>query len=125
MNQIEGEVGIVVGWGKDEKGKDVSPEPKKVTAKIVSNEDCLRSNGQFAQLTSSRTMCAGDRDGQGPCSGDSGGGLVLQRNNRWVLRGLVAGAFNDVKKDSCNLMEFVIYSDVAKFTSWVQEGMEW
>lgn len=125
LKEIEGENGIVVGWGKDENGKDISPEPKKVTAKIVSNEDCLRSNSQFAQLTSNRTMCAGDRDGQGPCSGDSGGGLVLRRNDRWVIRGLVSGAFNDVVKDSCNLKEYVIYSDVAKFMDWVHDKMEW
>ncbi|KAL5273821.1 hypothetical protein ACFFRR_000526 [Megaselia abdita] len=125
LKEIEGENGVIVGWGKDENGKDFSPEPKKVAAKIVSNEDCLRSNSQFSQLTSNRTMCAGDRDGQGPCSGDSGGGLILQRNNRWVLRGLVSGAFYDAMKDSCDLKEYVIYSDVAKFMSWVHSEMVW
>lgn len=119
MEKIEGEIGVVAGWGKDENGNGFSLKPKKVNAKIVSNEACLRSNSHIEERTSNRTICAGDRDGKGPCSGDSGNGLVLFRNNRWVIRGLVSGAFFDVEKNSCNLKEYVIYCDVAKFLDWI------
>lgn len=112
----------MVGWGKDE-NREVSPEPKKVSTIIVSGETCLRSNDQFSQITSNRTFCAGNRNGQGPCTGDSGGGLMMERNGRWTLRGTVSGALAEANSEDCDLQQYVIYSDIAKFTSWIHSNM--
>lgn len=111
--------GWVVGWGRDESGQTVTPEPRRTITPIVSDNMCLRSSDTFRYITSNRTFCAGRKDGTGPCNGDSGSGLALQRNSRWTLRGLVSLAVLDPDKNICNLKEYVVYTDVVKFMDWI------
>lgn len=119
---IVGMKGYVAGWGGDEKGNVISPLPKMVDASIVSEADCIRSLSHFKQLTSPRTLCAGNQDGTGPCIGDSGGGLMINRGDRWMLRGIVS-AGQTTRPKKCNLHEYVVYCDVAKHISWVRYNM--
>ncbi|XP_046682181.1 serine protease gd-like isoform X3 [Homalodisca vitripennis] len=88
----------VVGWGKDNLGNKMSPTPRLLEIPIVSTEECVGSHSEFFFLTSSTTLCAGAKDGVGPCNGDSGGGLMLPVKDslnvtRWQLRGLVTSIF--------------------------------
>lgn len=153
---IEGERGIVVGWGavtatissNSDGGihihsrnlTSLSATPRVFAAPIISNEVCFKSNDKFRSLSSNRTFCAGTRNSQigdkgggggggggvfisnhGPCRGDSGAGLMIFRNNRWMLRGTVSASLPEGydSKSSCNTNEYVIYSDVAKFLDWI------
>ncbi|XP_017462137.1 PREDICTED: serine protease gd-like [Rhagoletis zephyria] len=122
ITRIVGLSGTVAGWGSNENGELVSPVAKKVDVEIVTEVDCLRSSAVFSKLVTSRTFCAGNRNGVGPCMGDSGSGLVLQRNNRWMLRGIVS--FGQTKRGQCNLYEYVVYVDVAQHLNWLQDNME-
>lgn len=70
---IIGKTGVVAGWGKTEIVAISTDRPKWTQIPVVSEVDCVRSNSAFAALTSSRTFCAGVRNGNnGPCNGDSG-----------------------------------------------------
>lgn len=60
LKSVIGDSGVVAGWGKDENGLTLSPEPKQVTLPIVSQLECLRSHDDFADITSDRTFCAGN-----------------------------------------------------------------
>ncbi|XP_046682180.1 serine protease gd-like isoform X2 [Homalodisca vitripennis] len=98
LDLIVGRVGTVVGWGKDNLGNKMSPTPRLLEIPIVSTEECVGSHSEFFFLTSSTTLCAGAKDGVGPCNGDSGGGLMLPVKDslnvtRWQLRGLVTSIF--------------------------------
>lgn len=118
---IVGQTGTVAGWGADEGGRTFTPIPKKVSANIVSDGECLRSSEAYSMLTSPRTFCAGNRDGSGPCMGDSGSGLMLNRNGRWYLRGVVSAG--QTKQQKCNLLEYVVFCDTAKHLSWITSNM--
>lgn len=108
-----------LGWGKDETGVDYVQEPRQLQIPIVSQEECLRSDERFFRITSNRTFCAGDNSGSSPCTGDSGGGFILKRNGKWTLRGIVSVALLDSQKQSCDMNSYVVFSDVAKFKSWI------
>lgn len=70
---LEGNNGIVAGWGKTERDAISTSEPKWSEIPVVTDNMCLRSDNTFRTLTSERTFCAGDRTGKtGPCNGDSG-----------------------------------------------------
>lgn len=69
INEVEGKMGTVVGWGRDGSGNIVTPEPKKINIPIVSEVVCLRSSDTYRYITSKRTFCAGRRDNNGPCNG--------------------------------------------------------
>lgn len=73
FNSLINEKGIVVGWGKDITGH-TTKGANKVLVTIVSRETCHRSNVNFESYLVPGTFCAGERDGTGPCNGDSGGG---------------------------------------------------
>lgn len=54
------------------------------------------------------------------CNGDSGGSLTLEENGVYRFRGIVSLT---VAKDNglCNPMEYVIFTDVVKYLSWIIE----
>uniref|UniRef100_T1H1D0 Peptidase S1 domain-containing protein n=1 Tax=Megaselia scalaris TaxID=36166 RepID=T1H1D0_MEGSC len=120
-NNIRGVInrkGVIAGWGSDENNL-VSTEPKMLEVSIADPDWCLRSNDEIARHTTNRTFCAGDRNGKGPCHGDSGTGISIIENGRWTLRGLVSATLNKRKSDDCDFKEFTIYTDVAQFIPWI------
>ncbi|XP_046416377.1 serine protease gd isoform X1 [Neodiprion pinetum] len=125
IESVVGKTGFVVGWGRDELGNPVTAEPRMARVPIVSQEDCLRSNSDFAQITSNRTFCGGSQDGSGPCNGDSGGGLVLydSHKQRYHLRGVVSLSLLDRDTGACDLSQYVVYTDVAKYLNWIQQQL--
>ncbi|KAH8278143.1 hypothetical protein KR018_002385 [Drosophila ironensis] len=149
---IVGEQGIVIGWsfdklqnatqphgppsgggGSGKKSLDTST-PKMVKAPIFGNTDCFRANVHFRSLSSNRTFCAGiqlDMPQPGDLelyTGISGAGLLIFRNNRWMLRGTVSAALpadkvteTDADADATagHRRQLMIYADVAKFLDWI------
>lgn len=98
----------------------MTPEPKKIDMPVVSEAECLRSHDIFRNITSNRTFCAGSRDGRGPCNGDEGDGMVFSKKNVWFLRGIVVGFLVDPITNACNLSEYFVLTDVAKFVDWIE-----
>ncbi|KAH8244701.1 hypothetical protein KR026_004589 [Drosophila bipectinata] len=141
---VVGERGIVIGWSFDKlnttafqtvtaPGKKVidTSIPKMVKAPIVSNAECFRANAPFRSLSSNRTFCAtvnfephhGDVDFY---TGISGAGLLIYKNNRWMLRGTVSAALpakksrgSEITHRHCCGKQLMIYADVAKFIDWI------
>ncbi|XP_020298985.1 serine protease gd-like isoform X3 [Pseudomyrmex gracilis] len=123
LQSVVNKSGYVVGWGRDEFGNAYLAEPRMTRAPIVSQEACLRSDAQFVHFTSDRTLCAGSRDGSGPCNGDSGSGLVLHdaKTGRYYLRAVVSRSLFDRNGMTCDLTKYVVFVDVAKYRSWIQQ----
>lgn len=116
--------GIIAGWGKTEFSAISTSMPKWTKLPVVSNENCLRSNPVFSSLTSDRTFCAGVKDSAtGPCNGDSGSAFVVQTNNKFYLRGIVSSSIFDQIQQSCDTKNYAVFTDMSKFTSWVQNFM--
>lgn len=116
---VFGKTGVIVGWGKDESGHLVTKAPKRASVPIVSHLECIRSSETFLRITSSRTLCGGAKNDSGPCNGDSGGGLILHENGVWQLRGIISVALADPVTGMCNLKQYVVFTDVAKFIPWI------
>jgi secreted trypsin-like serine protease len=56
--------------------------------------------------------------------GDSGGGLAVPVDETWTLVGIVSvgKVQNKSKKnETCDLSEYVFYTDVAKFYNWIAQ----
>ncbi|KAJ8958022.1 hypothetical protein NQ318_002026 [Aromia moschata] len=119
LNLVVEQQGTVVGWGKDENGDIMTAEPKQTSLPIVSQEQCLRSSYQFQYITSNRTFCAGFRNGSGPCNGDSGSGFLLKKDGRWMLRGIVSMSISETHTRTCDLSNYVVFTDASKFLDWL------
>lgn len=110
--------GIVVGWGKTEDpNKPHENVPKMVMAVIQSNEDCFLDAKPLVDLSSKRTFCAGLRNGSGVCHGDSGGGLFVEVNGMFHLKGIVSSSL--VKNGDCDVSTNAVYTNVLKFKDWI------
>ncbi|XP_073948148.1 serine protease gd-like isoform X2 [Choristoneura fumiferana] len=126
LSSIVGSTGVVAGWGASELGPGSEGEPRMVRIPVVSTAVCRASKTDFHLLTSSNTLCAGDRNGAGPCLGDSGGGLYLLEGGRWRLRGVVSLSLRPENGDnSCNLNEYIIFTDAAKYLQWINNIMRY
>ncbi|CAL7944455.1 unnamed protein product [Xylocopa violacea] len=118
LNVLRGKYGTVVGWDLNELG-EYNSKPKWITASIVSQEECLRSNGNYAALMSNRTFCAEHRKGSFTYKGENGSGLVIyeQETDRFYLRGVVSKTIAGAIPSDEN--EFTIFVDVARHLNWI------
>ncbi|KAJ8977008.1 hypothetical protein NQ317_018379 [Molorchus minor] len=91
----EEQQGTVVGWGKDENGDVMTVEPKQTALPIVFE------------------------NGSGPCNGDSGSGFLLKQNGRYVLRGVVSMSISETHARTCDLSNYVVFTDASKFLDWL------
>ncbi|CAK1541737.1 unnamed protein product [Leptosia nina] len=124
LSRIVGTTGVVAGWGASETGPGGSGEPRMVRMPVVSTKECRASKPEFHRLTSHKTLCAGDKNGSGPCLGDSGGGLYILDNGRWRLRGVVSLSLLAQNGDyTCNLNEYVVFTDTAQYLQWIKDKM--
>jgi hypothetical protein len=111
--------GIIVGYGKSEdKSKNHESIPKVIDTPIHTQEDCFLKNPTLASLSSKRTFCGGYGNGTGVCLGDSGGGLIIQSNNIFYLRGIVSSSL--VTNWQCDVNNYSIFTNVLKFKDWLQ-----
>lgn len=53
-----------------------------------------------------------------------GSGLMVHRNDRWIIRGIVSAGLSDVNNGMCKLTDFIIFTDVEKFLPWIYARMQ-
>ncbi|KAL1502648.1 hypothetical protein ABEB36_007762 [Hypothenemus hampei] len=124
LRDVVGNIGLVVGWGRDENGEVGSAEPRQIHMPIVDQLECLKGSSSsaghaFVEIVSKNTFCAGFRNGSGPCNGDSGSAFLLRRNGIFYLRGIVSTALSEATHTSCNLQEYVVFTDASKYLDWL------
>ncbi|KAK7861954.1 hypothetical protein R5R35_006323 [Gryllus longicercus] len=128
LEAVVGMHGTVIGWGRDEMGHKATNEPRQTQLPIVSQEECLLSQPDFISITSKRTFCAGFRNNSGPCNGDSGSGMFLRFSDgtvpRWYLRGITSVSLYDRQQNRCDLLNYVVFTDMAKYGRWMQQFLK-
>ncbi|XP_017023724.2 brain-specific serine protease 4 [Drosophila kikkawai] len=117
-----GHKSYVAGWGEDEHGNKNTRLAKMTSTDIITQTEC-RGNLTFenVRFVTSNTICASNAKASGPCSGDSGGGLMLEEQDIWMLRGVVSSGQKTSK--GCDLTKPVIYTDVARHIDWLLKTM--
>lgn len=116
----EGDTGAVAGWGYDRSAQKTR-FPKTVSVRLVPRDQCLKEMKRAEDFITRRTVCAGNSESHGPCFGDSGSALIVLRNNRWYVRGVVS--LSPRHGEICDLSKYVIYCDVARHIDWVRQNM--
>jgi secreted trypsin-like serine protease len=108
----------VAGWGFDS-GNQGTAEPHAIELPVVSTLTCVYDDISYLKITSNRTLCVGEKNGKGPCHGDSGSGFVMPMNGKWVLRGVVSAGLPNPVTLTCDLKKYVVLSDTVKFMDWI------
>uniref|UniRef100_A0A182N966 Peptidase S1 domain-containing protein n=1 Tax=Anopheles dirus TaxID=7168 RepID=A0A182N966_9DIPT len=122
-HKIVGTFGTVIGFGLDESDM-VSESLREARVPVVSLIQCLESNPELlGTLLTSRMICAGNRDGIGPCNGDSGGGLFFDFDNVWYIRGMVSFTKPREDTNTCDLKQYTVFTDIAKYLDWMRSHL--
>lgn len=113
--------GIVSGWGLTEHGMESIATAKFVKIPVIKDGTCLRKDSRLTIFTSENTFCAGKENiKNGPCKGDSGSAFISEIGSKSYLRGVVSVGIWSLEKQNCDLTFFSVFTDVAKYTSWIQ-----
>lgn len=111
--------GTVTGWGKSEDTTNTHEiKPKVIKVHIQTNEHCLSQQPRLSELSSERTFCAGLTNGSGVCFGDSGGGLFIENNGVYHLKGIVSSSL--LNATECDVFGNAIYTNLIMFRDWIE-----
>ncbi|XP_037913262.1 serine protease 7-like isoform X1 [Hermetia illucens] len=108
----------VAGWGTSPRGSQGLVKLDG-TIPTISLEDC-QSMLQATNVTIAESqICAGGRDADDSCSGDSGGPLMARIRNHWVIEGIFS--FND----NCGGFGLWpgVYTRVSGYGNWIRRHM--
>lgn len=117
-NNLTALEGTGQGEESHDKTKPRSNTPKQITVPIVSNEQCFLES-DFNKIASSRTLCAGTRNGSGICHGDSGAGLFSRVGDAFYLKGLVSASLRSTTL-SCDVNDFALYTNIDAYKAWIE-----
>lgn len=87
---------------------------------IVDKMTCLQSNRPFyGQYLTATNFCGGYKNNTNVCRGDSGGGLIFQKDQIYYIGGITSLGVALQGTDQCDLTQYAIFTDVAKFSDWI------
>uniref|UniRef100_A0A1B0GPA5 Uncharacterized protein n=1 Tax=Phlebotomus papatasi TaxID=29031 RepID=A0A1B0GPA5_PHLPP len=118
----EKNLGVAVGWGHTE-NDTISDVLRYVELPVVSTITCLMSDRDFfGTFLTDKNFCAGYLNGTNVCSGDSGGSLAYEDEKKvWRIRGIISLSVRRRNSEICNPKHYVIFTDVAKYLSWIRQ----
>ncbi|XP_039298380.1 serine protease gd [Nilaparvata lugens] len=121
-----GQTGMIAGWGHNIASAEKLQIPHSLQVPVVSQEECIRSFSDFRHIMTEQSLCAGSRNGTGPCNGDSGSGLLMLNTNtyQWELRAIVSISLLNATAQTCDLTKYFLLTDVAKYRYWILSLME-
>ncbi|XP_072946360.1 chymotrypsin-like elastase family member 2A isoform X2 [Epargyreus clarus] len=128
--------GTVVGWGFDQTDT-LSTQLQQSSMPKISDAKCIKKNPLFYGnvLNNNKKFCAGYANGTSACNGDSGGGFVVfvpdtakddapNAQGSWYVRGIVSMTASRKDVAICDPHQYVVFTDVAKYTGWIKRHME-
>ncbi|XP_023947449.1 clotting factor C-like [Bicyclus anynana] len=129
-------IGTVVGWGFNI-NNSFTPVMQQMQMPLVSNSVCMSSHSYYNTIVNEHNFCAGYRNHSSPCNGDSGGAFQVfipdlalptmdtSTPGSWLVRGIVSVAKSRSDAALCDPDEYVVFTDVATYLTWIKEKMDY
>jgi len=120
-----GETAWVYGWGTTEMGGYLADTLRETTQTILSNEECMRREGELNGVNYSMghgvtdDMICGEASGQDSCQGDSGGPFTVEVEGHHHLVGVVSWGHGCAVEGLPG-----VYSSVSYHREWLNQQME-
>ncbi|XP_028360997.1 enteropeptidase [Phyllostomus discolor] len=109
-----GRICSIAGWGRVAYEGPTADILQDADVPLLSNEKCQQQMPEY-NITENM-VCAGyEKGGIDSCKGDSGGPLMCQENNRWLLAGVTSFGYQCALPNRPG-----VYARVPRFTEWIQ-----
>ncbi|GJQ74217.1 CLIPB9 [Trypoxylus dichotomus] len=106
---------IVVGWGQT-RTASFSAVKLKLRVPLVSETNCNAVFNRFRIQVRSGQFCAGGEKDKDSCRGDSGGPLLVERNERFYVVGVVSFG-----TEQCGVKGYPgVYTRVSQYRAWIE-----
>ncbi|CAH2247868.1 jg12237 [Pararge aegeria aegeria] len=119
-NQFVGVWATVAGFGRTGDGAQHGISNNQAlshgTYQIISNQVCART---FGNSIAASTLCVGTSNGQSPCAGDSGSGLITGSGNQRQVLGVVSFGHSA----GCTRGHPAAFARVTSFATWIRQHM--
>ena len=122
---FSGEIATVSGWGladSDKLSESALSLLQETDVEVVEDDVCHAWLAAIGNLKSIPyyPLCAGfTKRAKGPCAGDSGGPLIVRKNGRAQLIGIVSWGFK------CGApFHAAMYTNVSRYTNWIIDNMD-
>ncbi|XP_014372115.2 CLIP domain-containing serine protease 2 [Papilio machaon] len=116
-NSFDGYEMEVAGWGKTET-KSMSEIKLKVRVPVVNSSTCANIYKKAGRFINEKQLCAGGKQGQDSCRGDSGGPLMaaMPSAQNWFVVGVVSYG-----PSPCGTSNWPgVYTRVSSYIEWIQ-----
>ncbi|XP_050079745.1 uncharacterized protein LOC126567572 [Anopheles maculipalpis] len=122
--KIIGKNGTIVGFGFTE-AKAVSNTLKQTLVGVVDPLTCINSDRDvFGNQLTSNMVCARGQEGASACSGDSGGGMFVEVEGKWYVRGIVSFIPRLTQEGLCDAKSYTAFTDVTKYVDWIKKYID-
>ncbi|CAG0918153.1 unnamed protein product [Notodromas monacha] len=116
VDETVGTVATVVGWGRLSEGGKKADVLQKVEVPILENSVCRSKVKKWFDIHSGQ-VCAGyDLGAKDACQGDSGGPMVVRKNGRLILIGIVSAGIGCAKPNLPG-----VYTRVSHYMDWIKQ----
>ncbi|XP_065335084.1 uncharacterized protein LOC135936256 [Cloeon dipterum] len=129
LSLVAKRLGVVVGYGLKE-NDNLPKKLQEAKLPIRSHEECYKQNRKFfgKYLYPGDNFCAGYSNRTTTCKGDSGGGLAVEKDGLWFVRGIVSFGItkkvlvDDEEESFCMPNRYSLFVDVASYMDWIVEN---
>lgn len=114
---LEGQRGLVTGWGATRYLGRSSRFLRKVVLPVIDHKACMQST---EQIITDNMFCAGFLNAEmDACTGDSGGPFVVNYKDTWFLTGVVSWG------EKCAMEgKYGVYTRLSNFLTWLHEEIK-
>jgi len=114
-----GSTAYVSGWGRLYEDGPLPSKMQQVSVPVINNTDCegMYRRAGYVELIPRIFICAGYADGKrDSCEGDSGGPMVLQQDDHWVLGGVISWGIGCAEANQPG-----VYTRITEFRDWINK----
>ncbi|EDS41620.1 coagulation factor X [Culex quinquefasciatus] len=113
-----GALGAIIGWGYQQPWSFmISNTLQSVRVPVVNTSNCATGKDFGAELDG--VLCIGSANGSNACTGDSGGGIMFEKDGVWTVGGVISAL--DTVNGFCNPDGFLKAANTEHFVKWVKK----
>ncbi|XP_057370014.1 serine proteinase stubble-like [Daphnia carinata] len=114
-----GRTAYVTGWGRLYEDGPLPSKMQQVSVPVINNTDCesMYRRAGYVEHIPNIFICAGYADGKrDSCEGDSGGPMVIQEGQSWVLAGVISWGIGCAEANQPG-----VYTRISEFREWIDK----